>query len=75
MDKRIKEKLTGHPVTKIYRYVNDFLVILEDIPSDQWNQVTSNIIEVFTASSGGLRFTHELPRDEKIVFRSTFKFF
>ncbi|KAH6923534.1 hypothetical protein HPB50_002156 [Hyalomma asiaticum] len=38
MDKRIEEKLGAQPVKRIYRYVDNFLVILEDIPSDQLNQ-------------------------------------
>ncbi|KAH6945719.1 hypothetical protein HPB50_009702 [Hyalomma asiaticum] len=60
MDKRIEEKLGTQPVKRIYMYVDDFLVILEDIPSDQLNQAISNIIGVFNSESGGLRSDAEI---------------
>lgn len=66
--KRIESNMQDPRVVKICRFVDDFLVILKDVQSSEFQDVVHNIIQVFTSNGSGLNFTWETPEDHKLQF-------
>lgn len=59
-DRAIVENLDGNSVGKVFRYVDDYLVLTKSSGGVLEDQVVKKVMEVFAKNSGGLRFTHEL---------------
>ncbi|KAM7283947.1 uncharacterized protein ISCGN_001052, partial [Ixodes scapularis] len=66
VDCAIERELGSRGVNKVARYVDDFLVVLQD-NTDVHTQVT-NILATFTEYGGGLRFTYEVPQENVLQF-------
>lgn len=63
MDKRVSKGLSEMRVLRIFRYVDDFLVFVDDHSGICFNDVTK-VVKLFDAMSDGLNFT----RDKRIQF-------
>lgn len=55
-------------VLRVFRYVDDFLIILKLAPGDSLPLIVSHVLKVFCDCAGALNFTHELPNDNAIRF-------
>lgn len=59
IDKTISENLDSSLVTKVFRYVDDYLVMINRPEGNSGDIVVNSVLDVFTRHSGGLKFTHE----------------
>ncbi|XP_072142758.1 uncharacterized protein [Dermacentor andersoni] len=57
----ISNNLCDPHVVSIYRYVDDFLVILKDVPEHELVSTVERTMTIFSNHSQGLRFTKEVP--------------
>lgn len=55
-------------IVRVFRYVDDFLVFLQLTDTDELTCVADQILNLFTACSQNLVFTHEVPSDKTIRF-------
>lgn len=60
--------LSDDRVSRIFRYVDDFLILLNIGPSDCLNSAIHDVMQVFQSCSTKLCFTHEAPLDNSIRF-------
>lgn len=65
--------LNGHclacaPVRRVYRYVDDYLVLVEESGQMCFNDKVTAVLNVFKEHSWGLNFTFELPKDKCIQY-------
>uniref|UniRef100_A0A6G5AHF2 Putative tick transposon n=1 Tax=Rhipicephalus microplus TaxID=6941 RepID=A0A6G5AHF2_RHIMP len=67
MGKKLQEKLEGSHVVKIFRYVDDFLVIL-NCKSSMFHSLATQTIGVFENCLQPLVVTHEMPDNDKLRF-------
>ncbi|CAN7941860.1 unnamed protein product, partial [Ixodes hexagonus] len=67
-DRGIAQNLPTHLVSRVFRYVDDYLVLL-CIRPDQYESATFNIISnTFVTQAQGLKLTHGLPTNCKLQF-------
>ncbi|CAN7992722.1 unnamed protein product [Ixodes hexagonus] len=59
-DRAIVENLDGNSVSKVFRYVDDYLVVTKSSEGVLEDKVVKAVMEVFAKNCGGLTFTHEL---------------
>ncbi|XP_040079191.1 uncharacterized protein LOC115318693, partial [Ixodes scapularis] len=62
----IESALEGKNVNKVARYVDDFLVILQD--DERMNIQVADIMETFAEYGGGLKFTFEVPKENILQY-------
>lgn len=67
-DVALREALHDTRVVRVYRYVDDFLIILNLSPTDQLTLVADQILNVFSACSKNMVFTIDIPADKTIRF-------
>lgn len=67
-DQRVQQLISGEHVVRIFRYVDDYLVILHVSENDNLNCAIDRVLNIFQSASGGLTFTHELARDNVLQF-------
>lgn len=68
VDTRLAPELEKFNVTKAYRYVDDYLVILNCEGSAVPDLVVSDMQQAFDNAGEGLRFTREMEEDNSIQF-------
>lgn len=56
------------PVRRVYRYVDDYLVLVEESGQMCFNDKVTAVLNVFKEHSWGLNFTFELPKDKCIQY-------
>ncbi|KAH9379261.1 hypothetical protein HPB48_002850 [Haemaphysalis longicornis] len=67
-DKSVKTKLAdAHHIT-VLRYVDDYLVVVNQVAGTSLNDVVIGVIETFVSSSKSLKFTWELPSNNCLRF-------
>ncbi|CAN7982278.1 unnamed protein product [Ixodes pacificus] len=67
-ERDISQKLPNNLMARVFRYVDDYLVLLHERPA-QLQSVTINTVQSnFCKQAKGLKFTYELPTDSKIQF-------
>uniref|UniRef100_L7LY07 Putative tick transposon n=1 Tax=Rhipicephalus pulchellus TaxID=72859 RepID=L7LY07_RHIPC len=67
-DQRLKDEMSSLGVVRTFRYVDDYLIVLGDIPGELRNGTVKGVLETFARLSGGLKFTHEMPVENEIQF-------
>lgn len=67
-DNSLRGLIDHERVCRIFRYVDDFLIVLKVSSSDSLPGVVHQVVEAFEASSDALSFTHELPCNRSIRF-------
>lgn len=67
-DRAIANTLNTGQVSVIFRYVDDYLVLLKDRPTENDTEVTDSIRSTFVEQAQGLKFTHELPANSSLQF-------
>lgn len=67
-DRGIFQGLTSYPVARIFRYVDDYLVLMTKIPDANDINIIKNI---FLGQAQGLNFTHETPTNNNLQFLDT----
>lgn len=67
-DRDISQNLPNNLVARVFRYVDDYLVLLHERPA-QLQSVTVNTIQSnFCKQAKGFKFTYELPTDSRLQF-------
>ncbi|KAM7293246.1 uncharacterized protein ISCGN_026376 [Ixodes scapularis] len=66
VDCAIESALEGKNVNKVARYVDDFLVILED--GGRMDRQVAAIMETFAEYGGGLKFIFEVPKENVLQY-------
>ncbi|CAN8020541.1 unnamed protein product, partial [Ixodes persulcatus] len=67
-DRAIANALPIGQVSRIFRYVDDYLVLLTQRPADNEIQIFDTIQSTFFEKGQGLKFTHELPVNTVLQF-------
>ena len=67
VDQNIDNCLMGTPVLKVFRYVDNFLIVMNHTCSFNVSEV-DKVLDVFKANGKGLTFTHENPIGNSIQF-------
>lgn len=62
--RRITECLIDLRVVRIFRYVDDFLVFVDDHPEISFGDLVMKIVNLFAALTDGPKFTWEPPSDK-----------
>ncbi|KAH9382479.1 hypothetical protein HPB48_000142 [Haemaphysalis longicornis] len=60
-DRQIACRLEGSPIVKICRYVDDYLVVFNEVVPGDRDSIVAHVLGVFTDCAGGLKFRYELP--------------
>ena len=68
VDRSVNARLADSEVISIFRYVDDYLVVLPDLSSPDFDNIVGMITSVFTFESRGLTFTCERPSDNSMQF-------
>lgn len=63
IDRRVNAQVADSVVVSIFRYVDDYLVVLPTLISTDFENIVGMISSVFTTESHGLTFTHERSRE------------
>lgn len=58
----------GGRVLRVFRYVDDFLIMLRPQAGGSYTDQVDTILEVFNLHGKGLSFTHELPTQSTMQF-------
>lgn len=67
-DRDIANTIAGAHVTRIFRYVDDYLVLLRERPVDNEIQTLCHIRSSFLEQAEGLKFTYESPENDTLQF-------
>lgn len=67
-DRAIDNALTKGQVSRIFRYVDDYLVFLTKRPIENEAQIIHTIKSTFLNEGQGLNFTHETPTNLSLQF-------
>ncbi|CAN7980436.1 unnamed protein product [Ixodes pacificus] len=67
-DRVIADNLPSGQVIRIFRFVDDYLVLLSNRPEDSNTKAVHDFHATFVKHSQGLRFTHELPTNSVLEF-------
>lgn len=68
LDKRIQASLYNASVLKVFRYVDDYLVVMNATEARDRGIVVDDIIDIFVCNAFGMKFTHELPQEGHIQY-------
>lgn len=68
IDSILQDSIQDTRVIRVFRYVDDFLVILKLNETDKLTLVADQLLNVFSACSNNLAFTKEIPSDKTIRF-------
>lgn len=67
-DKAVNEGLDRDQVVCVYRYVDDFLVLLKKRDTSNYDYAIADVLHLFQRHGKELSFTHELTKDHQIQF-------
>lgn len=59
-DRKINKLLEGTSVIQVFRFVDDFLIIIDNANAD-FHQTVGNVLDIFERHLSPLILTHELP--------------
>lgn len=68
VDEILDKMFDKRKVLKVFRYVDDFLIVLNKQDPSQHPGTVEEILEVFRKNSHGLEYTYELPQSNKLQF-------
>ncbi|CAN7945243.1 unnamed protein product [Ixodes hexagonus] len=67
-DREIANRTSTKQISRIFRYVDDYLVLLTCCPDDKETQVINSIRSDFLEGGKGLNFTYETPTNSVLQF-------
>ncbi|XP_077507117.1 uncharacterized protein LOC144116273 [Amblyomma americanum] len=68
VDCSLSRALTDDRIARVFRYVDDFLILLKMNPNDNPQEVTNEVLTSFKSKAPSLNFTEELPENSCLQF-------
>ncbi|XP_077560826.1 uncharacterized protein LOC144175660 [Haemaphysalis longicornis] len=69
------DTVCGAKVLNVFRYVDDYLVMLKDVSAEDLTETVSQVLGVFNSCGKGLKFTFQLPEEGCLQFLDLSIFF
>lgn len=64
IDRTLGDVFNGNKVVKVFRYVDDFIILLKKQNQLSYDDLMNGILDDFRQQGKGLTFAHEVPKEE-----------